>query len=385
MLRPVGTAAGSRRQIVRPTDVAALRIWLLSRIAAWALVGAGAWLFATNEQLVPLLQRWVQWDFHHLRAIAAQGYAGQPTGEPLEAFFPGFPLLLRALRAIGVDYVVGGLLISFIAGGVAVVALARLAELERPVETGGTGGTVGERAVLMFMLAPSAIFLAAPYTEALFLGFAIPAWLAVRQGRWPLAAVLAAGACTVRVTGLFLAVALIVEYLTGGGRRQWADLSWLLMPFVPVLMFTAYLHSLTGDWLRWAHAQEEGWNRSFTDPVAAFRATWDAAFGGSQPLGFAWMFRAEIVAVLVGVVLTGWLIWRLRFGEATYVGLAVVAYATSTWYFSVPRAALLWWPLYIGLACWSMRRPIVLAAYLTLVAPFAVVFALLYSVGRWAG
>jgi len=36
-------------------------------------------------------------------------------------------------------------------------------------------------------------------------------------------------------------------------------------------------------------------------------------------------------------------------------------------------------------AHWSVRRPVVLAAYLTVVAPFAVVFTLLYSVGRWAG
>jgi hypothetical protein len=178
---------------------------------------------------------------------------------------------------------------------------------------------------------------------------------------------------------------LVVEFLTGGERRRWADLPWLLLPAVPVLMFTAYLHSLTGDWLRWVHAQEEGWNRSFTDPVAAFQVTWQAGFGGTQPLGFAWMFRAEIVAVLVGVVLTGWLIWCRRWGEVTYVGLAVVAYATSTWYFSVPRAALLWWPLFIGLAHWSVRRSWVLGGYLAVVAPFAVVFTLLYSVGRWAG
>jgi hypothetical protein len=378
MLRPVRT-----EEAVRQTDLVALRVWLLSRVATWVVVGAGAWLFATNEQLVPLLQRWVQWDFHHLRAIADQGYVGQPTGVPLEAFFPGFSLLLRALHVVGVDYVVGGLLISFVAGTVAVVALARLAELEYG-GTGGVGGA-GERAVLLLVLAPSAVFLAAPYTEALFLGLAIPAWLAARKGRWPLAAVLAAGACTVRVTGLFLAAALIVEFLFGGQRRRWLDLPWLVLPAVPVLLFTAYLHSLTGDWLRWVHAQQEGWSRSFTDPVDAFRLTWQAGFGGTQPLGFAWMFRAEIVAIIAGVALTGWLLWRQRWGEATYVGLAVVAYGTSTWYFSVPRAALLWWPLYIGLAQWSMRRPAVLWTYLVLIAPFSVVFTLLYSVGRWAG
>jgi hypothetical protein len=85
------------------------------------------------------------------------------------------------------------------------------------------------------------------------------------------------------------------------------------------------------------------------------------------------------------VALTGWLLRRRRWGEATYVGVQVAAFATSTWYFSVPRATLLWWPLWILLAAWSLRRPWVLTAYFAVIAPFMVVFTLLFAVGRWAG
>jgi uncharacterized membrane protein YGL010W len=97
------------------------------------------------------------------------------------------------------------------------------------------------------------------------------------------------------------------------------------------------------------------------------------------------MFRAELVAVLIGVLLTNrWLLRRRRWGEATFVGLQVLAFATSNRFFSVPRATLLWWPLWIGLAAWSQRRPAVLTGYLTVLAPFMVVFTLLFSLGRWA-
>ena len=97
------------------------------------------------------------------------------------------------------------------------------------------------------------------------------------------------------------------------------------------------------------------------------------------------MFRAELLAVLVGVLLVAWLLWARRWGEATYVGLQLAALATSTWYFSVPRATLLWWPLWIGLARLTLRRPGLLTAYLVLVAPLAAVFTCLFAVGGWVG
>jgi hypothetical protein len=230
------------------------------------------------------------------------------------------------------------------------------------------------------------VFLAAGYTEALFLAFALPAWLAARRGAWAAAGVLGAGAASIRVTGIFLAVALLVEFLTArDGRRRWAALPWLAVPALPVAGYFGYLYQRTGDWLAWQHAQEEGWYRSFTWPWDALQTTWEAAFGRVQTVGFAWMFGVELLAVAAGLALTGWLLWTRRWGEATYVGLQVVAFTTSAWFFSVPRAALLWWPLWIGLAAWSLRRSWILTAYLTVVAPFMVVFTLLFTLSRWAG
>jgi hypothetical protein len=367
---------------LRGGDVPVLRLWLLTRLTTFALVGASAWLFVGSDikRPAPYLQRWARWDWEHFQVIAQYGYGGPPGGwrVPLEAFFPGLPLLLRVVHVLAQNWVLAGLLISVVAGAVAVV-LARLAELDHP------GGT-GERAVLLLLLSPCAVFLAAGYTEALFLAFALPAWLAARRGRWLLAGLLAAGASTTRVTGVFLAAALAVEFLTATDRRrQWRDLPVLAVPVLPVVAYFAYLHHRTGDWMAWQHAQEKGWYRSFTNPLAALGHTVDAAFGHDLEVGWQWMFRAELVAVLVGLLLTGWLLWRRRWSESVYVGLQVAAFTTSYWYFSVPRATLLWWPLWIGLAQWSLRRPAVLTVYLALVAPFMVVFTLLFSLYRWAG
>jgi hypothetical protein len=379
------------RWMPRAVDAMALRYWLLSRIGIFVLVSAGAWLFADDRESrtpVSYLDRWTQWDTVHYTTIAHWGYDGQPgVGQlaPLEAFFPGYPLAIKGLHLVtGLGYVVAGLVISFVASAVAITALARIAEDE--AKPGTVPAVLAERTVLLYVLAPSAVFLAAAYTEALFLAFAFPAWLCARKGRWAAAGVLAAFATGIRITGVFLAVALIVEFITArDGRRRWRSAPWLVVPFAPVVAYFTYLHDRTGDWNAWQHAQEKGWYRTFHWPWEALANTWDAAYDKQQSTIFAWMFGAEILAVAIGLLLTLWLLRERRWAEAIYIALQLWAFTTSYWFFSVPRSTLTWWPLWTLLAAWSLRRPIVLQAYLAVFAPFAVAFVLLFSNGRWAG
>ncbi len=79
------------------------------------------------------------------------------------------------------------------------------------------------------------------------------------------------------------------------------------------------------------------------------------------------------------------LVRRRRWAEAVYVGLGVGALATSTYYLSVDRATLLWFPLWLLLAGATARRPWLHAAYLSTAAPLSVVLALAFTSGRWIG
>ena len=75
------------------------------------------------------------------------------------AFFPGFPVVLDVVHAVVRQWTVSGLIVSFVAGAIAVVAMSRIAELDYLAGSGG-------RAVLFLVVSPAAIFLAAGYTEA---------------------------------------------------------------------------------------------------------------------------------------------------------------------------------------------------------------------------
>ncbi|MGW0230089.1 mannosyltransferase family protein [Actinopolymorpha singaporensis] len=369
-----------------PGDLRVLAWWALTRVGILLVAMTGPWLFHGTGKIPGFWDSWKQWDFWHFDRIATFGYFAPGWSTPIEAFFPGFPMVLRLGALVGIPTVVGGVVVSFVAGGVAAVALARLADRE-------WGPGAGRYAAAMWMLAPPAIFLAAPYTEALFLALAIPAWLSARRGTWWLAGVLAAGACSVRVSGIFLVVALAVEFLTSGRRKQWLSGLWLALPAVPVLGYMAFLQANTGDWLRWYHAQSQGWYRGFTPPWDAYFNTWNAAIGHTAfgdvsdalRANFEWMFRAELVAMLLGLVVTVVLLTLRRWGEATWVGVQVAAFATSYWFFSVPRSTLLWFPLWIGLGALAVRRPWVWRAYAILAVPLFGIWAAAYLTGRWSG
>ncbi|MFD3975588.1 mannosyltransferase family protein [Streptomyces cyaneofuscatus] len=372
-----------------PADRRVLWLYLLTRISVWITAHGARWLFPRGSDVreaAPVLAPFQQWDANHYLRIARDGYFPAGTGpwtddwDNREAFFPGFPMLLRAVHVIVPSWTAAGLLISFVAGAVAVLALSRIARAYVPEDADG------RRTALFFLLSPCAVFLAVGYTEALFLAFALPAWLAARRHRWALAGTLTALAATVRVSGLFLAAAIaVLLVLSVKTRRDWRGVAWLALPALPPLAYSWYLHARTGDWLAWKHAQERGWFREFHTPWEAWRNTWNAAFDDVHTTGYAAMFQAELAAMVVGLALVALLVRYCRWPEAVYVALSLWALGTSYWYTSVPRATLLWWPLWIGLAALSLRRPWFRTAYLCVTVPVCALVALAFLTGRWAG
>lgn len=360
----------------------AVGTWLASRVAVFVVALAGLWMVLARTSVPSFLRAWDQWDARLLREVAEFGYRGYRTHTSdtnLEAFFPGQPLLLRGLHYVVPSWTLAGLLISLVFGAIACVALARLGALDG-------GDVVGQRSVVFLVLSPYAVFLAAGYTEALFLAFALPSWLMARRGRWVSAGLLGAVAASVRITAVFLGAALVVQWLVDTrGRRRLRDVAALVAPWLVTFGYFAYLRAITGSWSAWQDAERRGWARSFTAPWTALHTTWNAAFHQSLASDYVWSFRAEILAVFVGVALTVVLLVLRRWGEAVYVGGQVAVLATSSYYLSVARATLLWWPLWILLARAASRWRWVRIGYLAVGPPLMVVGVLAFTQGHWVG
>jgi hypothetical protein len=137
--------------------------------------------------------------------------------------------------------------------------------------------------------------------------------------------------------------------------------------------------------MAWKHAEDRGWYRSFHSPWEAWTNTWAAAFAHTMSTGYAVIFQAELGAMLTGLLLLVLLIRKHQWPEALYVSLSLWTLGTSYWYMSLPRATLLWWPMWITLAAWSLRRPAVKTVYLCIAAPLSTILALTFLSSRWAG
>lgn len=369
---------------LRTALVASLPTWLASRVAVAIGSIAGAWAFADRVNTVPSFRFiWNRWDVPLIWSVAERGYFDHRIGPHLEVVFPGMPLLLRVVHVVIPDWVYAGLVISFLAGIVTCTCLWWLGADE-------LGPEGGHRAVLYLVLAPLAVFLFAGYAEMAWLAFATSAWVAGRRGRWKYAGLLGIGAGLFRVTGVFFALGLVVEYLTAGRARRdgrligW-DAAWLLLPFAATASYIVWLHSKTGDWFAYQHAQERGWTRVLAPPWEGFRTTFRAAVFPTQPGAHAWQNREEIAAMLVGVVLVAALLVLRRWGEATYVGSSLVVFSMSSVWASTARGVLLWWPLYLLLARLTLRREWLHWAVVWVSAPLMAVTVVTFNSGRWAG
>ena len=354
-----------------------VQVWLVTRLL-FAIIAV--WLAVSGRRTIESVL--AQWDVGHFLTIARDGYA-----DPAEmAFFPGLPLILRGFSALGLPVILMGTALALVCSLAAAFALKRL---------------FGQWAAVAWLLAPTAIFTAVPYTESPFMAAAFWSWERATERRWGQAALLAAVACTLRVSGLFLIGALVILALTQGrrpSRRQGvqdggvgARLAWLILPTAVLVSYVVYLYGLTGSWTAWFSAQEAGWQRGFHWPWEALRNHWDTLWRPNlDHPEWPWLFRAELVSWIVGLLVTLIALFRRRVAEAAWVGVQVLAFSLSYWLMSVNRAVLLWFPLWRQVGEFVESRPHTtgwrVVGWLVGVLAVAVQcgWAWLYFTGRWA-
>jgi Gpi18-like mannosyltransferase len=331
------------------------------------------------------LDIWNRWDTRHFMTVADLGWvdpdvlAARPA-----AFFPLYPLAIRALSAIGFAPILAGLLISTLSTWVACAYLIKLADEE-------IGGGAGRRAALYLLLFPTAVFLVAPYSEALFIAGAIPAFYYARRARWLAAALPAAVASATRAAGMFLIAGLVFEYVrqairdrTWLGRRLRDAVIAVAAAAAPIVAFGTYLWLTRGTAMQYFIDQREGWGRNFpTNPIVAFQATWNTRLGAGYPTNWIFAWRIEILAAIAGILLTIWAALRKEWGYTAYMGLFMVSLMMSSWYFSIPRMLLSFFPVMVFLADATKNDERRHELALVSLAPIATLGVILFTRGAW--
>ena len=207
--------------------IAALAFRILSALIAYAAnlllpqyQDQGFNVFPRQDHL--FWDAFARFDSGWYHGIASRGYAYGGVGRNNLAFFPAYPLLMRAggwlLGGRQQDYYFAGIVISWVAFAGALTLFYRLALLDLP-------RAAAMRAVIYAAIFPFAFFFGMVYSESLYILALVTAVLALRSRRWLLAAGAGALVTATRVTGIMAApgLAAIAWKEVGRDRRAWAS------------------------------------------------------------------------------------------------------------------------------------------------------------------
>lgn len=274
------------------------------------------------------------------RSIAISGYeAPSPDGKPKNtwAFFPVYPLVVRALGGGGSSFPIVALLTSNAALLIALFAVAAVGR-----ELGATDDDA-ERAAWYLALFPTSYFFSLPMTESVFLLLSAGSFLAAARQRWWAAGLAGGLAAATRVIGVCLLPALL---LLPYQRRQRPSRQQLWVLIIPLGMaaFVGYLYLRTGDPLAFVHAQVL-WGRGSAANFESSSQT--SGFVVSEP----WNFVAlnAVVGLLMIAASISFLV-RRQWSYAAYALLSVAVPLSSGSLQSLARYALVDFPLFYWLA-----------------------------------
>lgn len=193
-------------------------------------------------------------DGEHYLAIAKYGYQLR-SGFPQYAFFPLFPLLIKAMTIIVRDYYLAALLVSQLSLWVALVYLTKWANSLKLANPS-----------LPLLLSTGAIFLASIYTEPLFIMLAAMTMYFSERKWWGRAVLTTALSTATRVNGIFLVIFLFIKLLKSR-KTILTSIIYCLTSISGLLGYMIFLQVKTGDMFAWFHAQGAWGKAVATSPL----------------------------------------------------------------------------------------------------------------------
>ncbi len=302
---PLWTAAAGWRGVGT-----ALALFAATRLAQLLVL---LWLISRDDSPDGLRDRLLGWDADFFVRLATDGYPsgyeyrpdGTVNGNGL-AFFPLYPLLVRAVMAVtGLD------------GGSAALAASGLAATGGAVAVYLLGTSLADRRVgwalvVLVFGQPMSVVLSMGYTEALFLALVGGMLVAAHRRVWWAAGLLGVGAALTRPTGvaaaLGLAVAVLLAWRTAARAERWQAATAALAALAAGPAFLGWVALRVGDPDAWFTIQASGWGTSFDGGAGTLQFI-DTTLGhgdGWVPVSTAILLVAAAVATAVTLAGRPW-------------------------------------------------------------------------------
>lgn len=166
-----------------------LSLFIIWRVNLEVLAWVGEKVLPVREGFLGPIP-WANFDGVHYLSIAKNGYF-----EFQQAFFPLYPLLIRALsKVMNGNYVLAGMVISSLSLLGTLVLLWRLIEKEK----------LAKWAIIFMLFSPTSFYFGSIYTESLFLLLILASFFSLKHKKWLLYMIFASLASATRLVGVFL-------------------------------------------------------------------------------------------------------------------------------------------------------------------------------------
>lgn len=324
----------------------------------------------------PLLWGWANFDGEHYLAIAQHGYE-----RLTHSFFPVYPIVVR-LFALPFEkglfnLNLAGLFVSNAFFLASLVLFWKLVCLDYSKK-------VARLSALLLVSFPTSFYFGSVYTESLFLFCVVGSFYFARRGSWWFAGILGGIASGVRVVGIFLLPALVIELWPQRKMRSLLALS--LVP-VGLLAYMLFLWKTTGSPLTFYTelstfgVQREG--NLILLPQVFYRYI-KMLVGASPPNVLYFIVVVEFISAVLSVLLLAFsLMKKIRLSYIVFSFLAFILPTFTGSFSSLPRYLLVIFPFFIVMPLFLEKR-----TYLRVIAIFVSVCLLiaetiLFSRGYW--
>jgi hypothetical protein len=337
--------------------------------ASHAFLPRSADVDPTAEIAAPApLKGWLNFDSGWYLSIASNGYSYTKGQQSSVAFFPAYPLTVRAVATTGVSEVVAGAALTLLSG--LAVALLWWTWLRRRLE-----GRARMLAFALLLLYPYAWFLyGSLYADAFFLALVLGAFVALDHRRWVLAGVLGGIATAARPVAPAVIIGLLAVALDQSGvlrrertdsapRARWRfDRSKLRLSQVAVLLSAAglllwcgYLWRRFDDPLAFMTVQEApGWAQP-AGPRTWFKVLFFELVRDGAPFALRLIPQAVATLTCLALVPAVWKRFGWGYGVYTFVVVAIPAIGTGDFQ-GMGRYLLAAFPVFAFLGEWLAER-----------------------------
>jgi hypothetical protein len=370
---------------VKNFDRQKLQYQVVTPIAIWAasrLIVLVSWCISTAfVKSAGLKETFLRWDGGWYFSVVTNGYSNQRgAGASNIAFFPGFPLLSKAVSYLPLISEYRATVIVTLLMGLASVCLFHL--LASRVLVDGETSTL---ATILFTFTPGAVVFSMFYSEGLFIALSIASLYFLIKKQFVAAAVLACLVGTVRPSGIVL-IAVVYLSVFIDCRQHFRIKKLVPLAIAPLGMvgYGLYLQQHVGSISSYFETQSTGWGEKFSltarvDDFGQLLRWFTSGFGSAD-----WnKVVPGAMTLLIVIALVG--CWKLKPPIELMVftiGILGMSFFSSTLGFR-PRFVMTAFPLFFGLSA-LLRSPVQRYVAVSLsVASLAlysmVVFQLLYQ------